>query len=95
VLSEAWVRTSWRIRTRSPFSGHDYGYGWFLAQAGSHQVAYARGYGGQLLYVVPSLRLTVVITSDTDRPARSRGYAGQLNDLMAEVIMPAAGMAAL
>jgi CubicO group peptidase (beta-lactamase class C family) len=95
VLSEAWVRTSWRPRTRSPFSGHDYGYGWFLAQAGSHQVAYARGYGGQLLYVVPSLRLTVVITSDTDRPARSRGYAGQLNDLLAEVIMPAAGMAAL
>lgn len=84
-----WVETSWTARTSSPFSGHAYGYGWFLAEAGAHPVAYARGYGGQMLYVLPSLALTVAITSDPTRPARSRGYAGALHALLAETVIPA------
>lgn len=93
VVSDRWVRESWTSRTFSPFSGHDYGFGWFLPRANGHLVAYARGYGGQMLYVVPSLGLTVAITSDPTRPARSRGYAGQLNALMSQQIIPAAELA--
>ena len=77
-------------RTRSNFSGDDYGYGWFLREAGGHRMAYARGYGGQMIFVVPSLRLTVAITSDPTRPARSDGHVGDLQRLMAESIVPAA-----
>ena len=90
IVSRDWVRESWTPRTRSPFSGDDYGYGWFLAQAGGHRVAYARGYGGQMLYVVPALALTVVMTSDDSRPARSEGYAGDLFALLEQGIVPAA-----
>ena len=90
VLSAAWMEQSWTPRTRSPFSGDAYGYGWFLARAGGHAVAYARGYGGQMLYIVPSLGLTVVVTSDPTRPGRSRGHVGALNALLAEDIIPAA-----
>ena len=36
--------------------------------------ALARGFGGQLICVVPDLALTVVITSDPTQPARSEGY---------------------
>ena len=90
VLSADWIARSWTPRTRSPFSGHDYGYGWFLARAGGHAVAYARGYGGQMLYVVPSLGLTVVVTSDPTLPARSGGYVGALNALLSRDIIPAA-----
>jgi CubicO group peptidase (beta-lactamase class C family) len=90
VLSEAWVAESLVPRTRSNFSGDDYGYGWFLREAGGHEMAYARGYGGQMIFVVPSLRLTVAITSDPNRPARSDGHVGDLQRLMAESVVPAA-----
>lgn len=90
VVSESYVRASFTPRTRSPFSRHDYGYGWFLTEADGHKVAYARGYGGQMIYVVPSLALTVAITSDPTRPAHSRGYAGDLFRLLEETIIPSA-----
>ncbi len=90
VLSEQWIEASWEPRTRSPWSGDLYGYGWFLARTGRHDVAYARGYGGQMLYVLPELGLTVAVTSDPNRPARSGGYVGELHALLAETIVPAA-----
>lgn len=89
VLPARWIEASWTPRTRSPFSNHDYGYGWFLAEARGHRVAYARGYGGQMLYVVPDLGLTVAVTSDPTRPARSDGHVGDLHALLADAIMPA------
>ncbi len=85
VLSAGWLEASWTPRTSSPFSGHQYGYGWFLARTGDYDLAYARGYGGQMLYVLPSIGLTVVITSDSTRPARSYGYAGDLHRLVADL----------
>jgi CubicO group peptidase (beta-lactamase class C family) len=90
VLSEDWVQASFVPRTRSFFSGDLYGYGWFLRDVGGHRVAYARGYGGQMIFVVPSLGLTVAITSDPNRPARSDGHVGDLQRLLAETILPAA-----
>ncbi len=90
VLSRDWVEASFEPRTRSNFSGDLYGYGWFLRDVGRHRVAYARGYGGQMIFVVPSLRMTVAITSDPNRPARSDGHVGDLHRLMAESLLPAA-----
>ncbi len=90
VLPESWIAESWTPRTRSPFSGDAYGYGWFLTTLGSVPAAYARGYGGQMLFVLPELAMTVVVTSDPTRPARSRGYAGDLKSLVADSLVPAA-----
>ncbi len=89
VVSEDWIAEAWTPRARSPFSGDRYGYGWFLRRARGHDLAYARGYGGQMVHVVPGLGLTVAITSDPTRPARSRGYAGDLHALVADTIIPA------
>ena len=90
VLSQAWIDSSLVPRTRSPFSGLDYGYGWFLGRARGHPFALARGFGGQLIAVVPDLALTVAITSDPTRPARSEGYFGALMRLVADGIVPEA-----
>jgi CubicO group peptidase (beta-lactamase class C family) len=90
VLSPEWVSASFVPRTRSPFSGLDYGYGWFLGRARGHRIALARGYGGQVICIVPDLGLTAAITSDPTRPARSGGYFGDLLRLIADGIVPAA-----
>lgn len=89
VVSAGWTRAAWTARTASPFSGHSYGYGWFLAQFRGERVAYARGYGGQMIYVLPGLGMTVAVTSDPTRPARSGGHAGDLNALVADRLVPA------
>lgn len=87
VLSEAWIDESFVPRTRSPWSGLGYGYGWFLGQSGGQTYALARGYGGQVVAVAPNAGITVVITSDPTRPARSGGYFGDLQRLIEQDIL--------
>ena len=93
VLSSGWVNRSLVANTRSPYSGLDYGYGWFLGRAGDASYALARGYGGQIICIVPSLNLTVAITSDPTLPARSGGYFGDLMRLIEDTIIPVARQA--
>lgn len=93
VLSQAWVRDSFRPRGRSPWSGMGYGLGWFLARAHGADYALARGYGGQIIAVVPPLSLTVAITSDPTRPARSEGYFGELRRLIEDDVIAVAARA--
>jgi CubicO group peptidase (beta-lactamase class C family) len=90
VLRAEWIRLSWTPQTRSPFTGHRYGYGWFITEMGGHPVYYGWGYGGQMLYVVPDLGLTVVMTSDGNGPSGRSGYARELHALMEDAIIPAA-----
>ncbi len=90
VLSEDWVERSFEPVTRSMFSGLGYGYGWFLGQSYGTRYALARGYGGQIICVVPQLALTVAITSDPNRVARTAGYFGDLLRLIENTIIPVA-----
>ncbi|MBM6580760.1 serine hydrolase [Microvirga sp. BT689] len=89
VVSESWIRESWTPRTSSPFTGDRYGYGWFIRDMRGHTAYYAWGFGGQMLYVIPSLGLTVTITSDPTEPSREDNYIGQLHALVADGIVPA------
>lgn len=79
VIGADWIAASRVVRTRSPFSGLGYGYGWFLSESGW---MLARGYGGQVIAAHAERGLAVAITSDTDRPARSEGYFGDLMRLL-------------
>jgi CubicO group peptidase (beta-lactamase class C family) len=89
VVPAGWVRTSLEPRTRSPWSGEEYGYGWFLGEADHHPMFYAWGYGGQFIFVVPDLELTMVTTSDPNAPRGGR-HLRALHDLRDDWIVPAA-----
>jgi len=86
LFPENWIEQSWTRRTSSRFSGDGYGYGWFLREIGGEEVRYAWGYGGQMLYIVPSLELSVVMTSDENSPSAGNGHRDALHDLLAEII---------
>jgi len=90
ILPKSWIKTSWTPRTRSPYSGDEYGYGWFITQMCDRAVYYARGFGGQFIYVVPSLKLTVVLTSSRTIRTRVDGYRTSLIALLEENLLPAA-----
>jgi len=88
VVPESWIRASWTPHTLDR-GGAGYGYGWFIIEAHGHPVYYAWGYGGQFLYIVPTLKLTVVVTSDSDPATAARGYLCTVHDLVAFGFMPA------
>ncbi|HEX2187839.1 MAG TPA: serine hydrolase, partial [Longimicrobiaceae bacterium] len=89
VVPEAWVRASLEPRTRSRWSGDAYGYGWFLTRVAGHPTFYAWGYGGQFIFVVPDLRLTVVTTSEADAP-REGDHLREIRRILRDRIVPAA-----
>lgn len=93
ILPAGWVSDSWTPRTTSPFNGYGYGYGWFAKRVGGHDVRFAWGYGGQMLFVVPDLALTVVMTSDPS-PQERGDHVDQLQALLDAFIIPAAAAGA-
>lgn len=86
VVSKEWIEQSWTPRGRSPWSGDLYGYGWFITDIAGVRAYYGRGYGGQMLYVVPSAALTVVITSRSVPPSEGGRYVRRLHRLVATLV---------
>jgi CubicO group peptidase (beta-lactamase class C family) len=88
IVPEAWVRASWTAYGTSPWSGDDYGYGWFITELAGERAYYGRGYGGQALFVVPSRALTLVVTSDPTPPS-SGAYFDRIKRLAARAVAAA------
>lgn len=89
IVPARWIEESWTPRTVSPWSGGQYGYGWFVGTSRGHPLRFAWGYGGQMLFIVPDLKLTVVMTSDSSG-ARDNGHIAALHALLDDGIVPAA-----
>ncbi len=89
VVSNEWIQTSWTPRAESRWSGAGYGYGWFTDDIHGHPTYYGWGFGGQYLYVVPSLELTIAITSDPTG-AGGRSHRRDVQHIVSDHIIPAA-----
>ena len=91
ILPSNWIDRSWRTYVRSTYHGHQYGYLWFTHEFGGERVAFAWGYGGQYVFVVPRLALVVACTSSLqDRSRGGNDHNEQILRLLAEHIIPAA-----
>ena len=88
IVPREWIVESWRAHTRGR-NGEGYGLTWFGRETNGYQVRYAWGYGGQFLFVVPALELTVVFTSDPVSP-REGPHNRALHQLVDELLVPAA-----
>ena len=78
-------------RTVSRFDpGREYGYGWWIDQYGGRDSCFAWGFGGQYIWVFPSLELVVVATSSTSGSEERWGYRRQLFDLLEQHVLPRA-----
>lgn len=93
IVSRDWIDRSWQPRTASPWTGHEYGYGWFLRQSGDQPVRYAWGYGGQMLFVAPQAGVISVMISDPNAPSGRNGYVQQLHGLFDEILRGATSAA--
>ncbi|HEY7377209.1 MAG TPA: serine hydrolase [Steroidobacteraceae bacterium] len=98
VVPEAWIATAtspkfpWRDSYGAQ-SGTSYGYLWWAADAPARPASFAWGYGGQFVYVVPTLDLVVTtttewqgISSETDPGA----FAAQILTIIVNDVLPAA-----
>lgn len=62
IVSADWIRTM--LEPRLPTSwGGQYGYQWYIESAKGHRLVAGAGNGGQRLFVLPDLGLTVAITA--------------------------------
>ncbi|TDR15363.1 serine hydrolase domain-containing protein [Marinomonas communis] len=89
ILSEDWIEQSWTPRTQSQYHRSLYGYGWFIQTFAGVQGYYGWGYGGQMIYVLPELELTVAITSQENLPSGRTGYRDSLHRMLSQDIIPA------
>lgn len=89
VFGPEWVEKSWAGHTRSRYTGDAYGYGWFTTELAGETVRYGWGYGGQFLYLIPRLDLTVVLVSDPTPPSPQSRLVRRVHALIAEKVIPA------
>ncbi|QLQ37180.1 serine hydrolase domain-containing protein [Micromonospora robiginosa] len=82
-----WLRTMLEPRLRTEW-GARYGYHWYLESVAGHDLAAGMGNGGQRLYVLPDLDLTVAVTAGNyDHPEQWRTPLA----LLEQVILPEVG----
>jgi CubicO group peptidase (beta-lactamase class C family) len=87
LVPETWIDTSMIPRGRSDFSEQQYGYGWWIREIAGQQGYYAWGFGGQFIFVVPTLDLVVVSTSSADVADERRTHRRTVDDIIEYLII--------
>jgi CubicO group peptidase (beta-lactamase class C family) len=88
IVSQQWVEVSTQPHVQSPREQErKYGYGWWTRELGGHRSYYAWGYGGQFIFVVPSLELVVVTTSASEVSNERRSHLRTIYDLVEHYVI--------
>ena len=93
IVPRTWIETSVVPRTTSRWSDREYGYGWWIRTLADERTFYAWGYGGQFIFVVPSVRLVAVTTSVVEPGSERREHLDGIYDLIERHVVPVARMA--
>ncbi len=88
IVSADWLEQSFQTYTRSNFNPYNYGYMWWKKQVGGHQVHFAWGFGGQYIFMIPSLDAVIVMTGSLGNADQSRSYKEPVFRLLREHIIP-------
>lgn len=98
IVPESWVEAAttpqfnWRD-TYGAQRGTTYGYLWWLGEPPATVAAFAWGYGGQFAYVVPSLDMVVVATTQwqgISAEVNPTTFAGDILTVIVNDVLPAA-----
>ena len=82
VVPESWIDTSFITRARSFWSDQEYGYGWWMRELAGHRAYFAWGFGGQYIFVIPTLDLVIVSTSSATVAEDRRSHRRNVFDLV-------------
>jgi CubicO group peptidase (beta-lactamase class C family) len=85
IVPADYVRASTSSSVSTPDGSADYGWQWWVPRQNDDGSFFARGYGGQVIYVDPALDLVTVVTSDPQAPR------GDVSELVEAAVLPAAG----
>ncbi|HET6918310.1 MAG TPA: serine hydrolase, partial [Jiangellaceae bacterium] len=88
VVPTAWVDAATTEQVQVDSATEGYGYQWWVTMAGGHAAYAAAGYGGQLIEVVPDLRLVAVFSTElteTDAAVDPYSYISILSQIIDQV----------
>jgi len=88
IVSAGWVEDSFKSYTHSNFNPYDYGYMWWNKTISGEKVYFAWGFGGQYIFIIPSLKSVLVITSSLAKADKSRRYKDKVFELVGTDIIP-------
>ena len=92
LIPREWVDKADEAVGRSRWgSDREYGHGFWIRDFGRHKSFYAWGYGGQFIFVIPSLDLVVVTTSRSDVSRERRDHNDAIYQLVEDHIVGVIG----
>ena len=87
IVAKTFVEETFEPRGRSRISGREYGYGWWIREMSGRKAYYAWGFGGQYIYLVPSLDLTIVSTSSPAVSEDRRDHRRTVEEIIEQLVV--------